>query len=267
MVHFVAVGDVLVDVDVAEPAGAGERRHTRIWLRAGGSAVNAALAAADRGAAASVIGRVGADAAAGIVRDALAAAGVHARLAVDAEAPTGTAVAVGDSVAADPGASGRLAVADVPAELEADAVLVSGYTLLQDATAAAGRAALERARAPLVAVGAGSPGLAARHGLGGLLDLASGANVLFADEHEARALTGLDPEAAAVELARHVEVACVTWGARGAVAASGGDLHRAPAKPQGGGLGAGDALAGVLLVELARGADLESALRKASGQP
>jgi ribokinase len=128
---LIAVGDVMLDGTLPAPI-AGGRVHGRIELRAGGSAANAAIAAARLGASAAVVGRVGADPAGRLVADALAAAGVEALLARDVEARTGCVVVVGGtSIVADPGASARLAPDDLPASLEAGAVLVSGYSLLQ----------------------------------------------------------------------------------------------------------------------------------------
>src|SRR5258708_13513437 len=110
----------------------GTRVHGRIELRAGGSAANAAIAAAGLEARAAVIGRVGADAAGRLVADSLTADGVEALLALDAGAPTGCVVVVGGtSIVAGPGASPRLQPGALPAILGAGAVLASGYPLLQ----------------------------------------------------------------------------------------------------------------------------------------
>jgi ribokinase len=142
---LIAVGDVMLDGTLPAPV-IGSRVHGRIELRAGGSAANAALAAARLGAHAAVVGRVGADPAGRLVADSLTAAGVDPLLARDDQALTGCVVVVGStSVVADPGASARLAPEDLPETLEAGAVLVSGYTLLQPEPEAAARAALERA--------------------------------------------------------------------------------------------------------------------------
>jgi sugar/nucleoside kinase (ribokinase family) len=91
-VRFVAVGDVMVDVVCAERPPPGERVHSDVILRAGGSAVNAAVCAAALGAAATVVGRVGADPAGDLVLASLAALGVDAHLARDPELRTGAAV-------------------------------------------------------------------------------------------------------------------------------------------------------------------------------
>lgn len=246
-----AVGEVMLDVSLPPPEP-GRAIHAPVRVRAGGTPVNAALAAAGLGARAAVVGRVGADAAGAAVSATLAAAGVEALLTVDQRLATGSFVEAGDAVVADRGASAALAPDDVPDPLAAGAVLVSGYTLLHDDTAPAGRAALERARARFVAVTA-VRGLERVHGR------AAGANVLVANEAEAAALTGLPAEQAALELARGYEIACVTRGADGAVAASGGRLARGAAL--GPDLtGAGDAFAAALLVRLLRGAELAEAV-------
>ena len=260
---LIAVGDVMLDGTLPAPV-AGTRVHGRIELRAGGSAANAARAAGRLGARAAVIGRVGADATGRLVADSLAADGVEALLAFDADAPTGCVVVVGgSSTVADPGASARLAPADLPATLDAGAVLVSGYTLLQLGPEPAARAALERARTKWLAVDVGSASLVTAFGVDRFLKATSKVGVLLANAAEARALTGLDPEEAALALARHYDVVCVKLGSAGALAARGEGVVHAAAQPieRIDTLGAGDAFAGGFLVALARGADLPRALR------
>ena len=61
---LIVVGEVMVDVR-APAVQSGRRSHGSIRLRAGGTAVNAALAAASIGARVSVVGRVGNDGAGG----------------------------------------------------------------------------------------------------------------------------------------------------------------------------------------------------------
>ena len=260
---LIAVGDVMLDGALPAPVSGG-RVHGRIELRAGGSAANAALAAARLGARAAVVGRVGADAAGRLVADELAAAGVETLLARDEDAPTGCVVVVGGtSIVADPGASARLAPGDLPESLDAGAVLVSGYSLLQAGPEAAARAALERARTDCLAVDAASARLVAAFGVDRFLDATAQAGVLLANAEEARALTGLEPEEAASALARRYRVVCVKLGRAGAIAANGGELVRADVRPidRVDTLGAGDAFAGGFLLALSRGADLAVALR------
>ena len=258
---LIAVGEVLLDVTVGELVP-GRVSHAPVSVRAGGVPANAALAAAMQGARTAVVGRVGSDPAAGAIRAELEAAGVEAILVVDEELPTGTFVETGAgderAIAADRGASARLRPGDIPS-LEARAVLVSGHALLRDDTAPAARAALETAGAPLVAVVAAGPIGADFH------RRAKGATVVFANEDEARMLTGLEPRAAAVALAELYEVAVVTAGAAGAVAVSGGEIAvgRPSETVQSRRSGAGDAFAGVFLVALAAGGGLQEAVDRA----
>jgi sugar/nucleoside kinase (ribokinase family) len=260
---LIAVGDVMLDGALPAPV-AGGWVHGRIELRAGGSAANAALAAARLGARVAVVGRVGADASGRLVTDTLAAAGVEPLLAVDEAVPTGSVIVVGGtSVVADPGASARLVPGDLPEPLAARAVLVSGYSLLQAGPEAAARAALERARADWLAVDAASARLVAAFGIDRFLDASATANVLLANDDEARALTGLEAEPAALVLARRYRVVCIKLGRSGALASSGGDIARADVQPldRADTLGAGDAFAGGFLFSLAGGAELAEAIR------
>jgi sugar/nucleoside kinase (ribokinase family) len=260
---LIAVGDVMLDGALPSLVPGG-RVHGRIELRAGGSAANAALAAAGLGASAAVIGRVGADAAGRLVADALAAGGVEPLLARDDQAHTGCVIVVGgSSIVADPGASARLDPDDLPETLEAAAVLVSGYSLLQAGPEAAARAALERARTDWLAVDAASARLVAAFGVDRFFEATEKAAVLLVNEEEARALTGIEPDDAARTLARRYRVVCIKLGSSGALAASGDAVVHASVQPidMSDTLGAGDSFAGGLLLSLSRGAELPEALR------
>jgi sugar/nucleoside kinase (ribokinase family) len=245
----------MVDVLCAELPPDGTRVHAEVVVRAGGTAVNAALAAAEAGAAATVIGRVGSDASAELVSAALAARDIDAKLARDPELSTGTASALGASVVADRGANAALAPAQIPDPLEADALLVSGFALFQRGSSEAARSALERFTGGWAAVDLASPKLAD-------LELATGANVILATAEEARAVTGAEPDEAARILASRFELACVKLGENGAIAVRGDHLGRAAAEAvqRRSAFGAGDAFAGALLVALARDDPLERAL-------
>ena len=261
---LIAIGDVMLDGTLPVPVP-GRRIHGRIELRPGGSAVNAALAAARLGARTAVVGRIGTDAAGRLVADALASAGVEDLLARDEAAPTGCAVVVGgNAVVADPGASARFAPEDLPASLEAHAVLVSGYSLLHSGSEAAARAALERARATWLAVDAASARLVEAFGVDRFIEATASADVLLANADEARALTGLEGEEAALALAGSYRVACVKLGAAGAVAAAVGSVARASTRTveRTEFFGAGDAFAAGFLVALSRGAALDRALHE-----
>ena len=252
---FAAVGEVLIDILLGELAP-GEPRHAPVRLRAGGTAVNAALAAASAGSRAVVVGRVGNDAAGRLIRAELAAAGVEPLLSVDSARPTGTfaegLVGGERAIVTDRGATDALGLSDLPV-VEANAVLVSGYLLFHDRTHNVARAALGAFGARLAGATGGSRSLVDRGRLAGV-------DVLVVNDEEAQALTGLAGEAAALDLAGEVEVACVTLGAEGAVAARGTRVERVRGIEREDALGAGDAFAALLLVGLAAGRDLAQAL-------
>lgn len=220
--------------------------------------MNAAVAAAEEGAEATVIGRVGSDASAQLVARALAERDIVGKLASDPEISTGAAISLGTTVVAHRGANARLAPEDVPDPLEADALLVSGFALLQTGSRDAGRAALERFHGRWAAVDLASPKLAD-------LEPAAGANVILATAEEAHAVTGAEPEEAARTLASRFDLAVVKLGSAGAIAVQGHQVERAAAEPvqRRSAFGAGDAFAGALLVALARDDPLERALRVA----
>lgn len=267
---LLAVGDVMLDVRVEAGALArGGDVHGRVVVRPGGSAANAAVWAAWAGAEAAVIGRVGDDVAGRVLREALAERGVRGELAVDPEAPTGTMLVVREagerSMVADRGANARLSPSDLPERLEAGAVLVSGYVLLQEGSRPAALAALERAAAGLVAVDAASWPLLSAYGVERFLADIARANVLLANEREARTLTGREGAEAARALGDRRRIAAVKLGARGAVACVEGEVVVRPAEPvtERDPTGAGDAFDGVLLAELARGVEPAEALGRA----
>lgn len=243
MIRFVAVGDLMVDVTAS-----GKGHSARISTVPGGSALNAATWAAELGADATVVGRVGDDAGGRLLLSELALRGVRTDVSVDPEASTGTVLVVDGEIRADRGANARFAREHLP-QLEADAVLVSGH--LPPATVAA---ALARATSPWIALDAAR-----------LTSIPQQASVVLANEAAAQRLTGEPAEAAARVLAHGRRLACVTLGARGAVAVCEGHVVRATPETNApeDAFGAGDAFAAGLLVALARGDELEDALAAA----
>jgi ribokinase len=255
-VSLLAVGEAMVDVIAPAAGAASASTHLPIHLGAGGTPVNAALAAASLGARAAVVARVGSDAAATVIREALAAAGVRAVLATGADERTGVFVDLGGAVAADRGANDLLAVGDLAEWPAHEALLVSGYTF-REATLAVARFALSTspARWRAVDLGGAPPGADT-----------SGANVLLGTADEVRqAEPGAEskqPEALAVELAQRFELVVVKLGAGGALVAAGGTAcHVRPESVErAGAVGAGDALDGGFLVGLTRSLGPRSAL-------
>jgi ribokinase len=238
--RFVAVGELLVDVVVV-----GSGHDARIRVQPAGSAFNAGVTAAGAGAAATVIGTVGDDAAGRMILAELAARGVAAAVAVS-DGPTGTFVLADGEVRVDRGVSHAIVL---PATINAEAVLVSGYLPVQTI-----EAALARAQAPWAALDAAR-----------LAELPAGGNALLANEATARRLTGKEPEEAGRALSERDRLACVTRAEQGAVGVLDGRLVTAAAAGtvDADAPGAGDAFAAALLVELARGADLADALAEA----
>ena len=238
-----AVGDILLDV--VAPAPAELPRHGPIEVRAGGSAVNAARAAVRAGRSALVVGSVGDDAVGRLVRDDLAAAGIEARLAVLPGARTGRTVYAGDAVMADRGANAAFSPDDVPPDVDAAAVLVSGYQLLREDSGLGAEAGF--ALGGLVGVDLGAAPLVARYGAERARELLARADVVFG---------GVDAVAALGDVVGPLVV--TTLGAEGARA---GGVHVRPADVFDGPLvGAGDALAATMLLALASGASVGEAL-------
>ena len=236
----------MVDVVSERLPAAGERVHCSVRLHPGGSAVNAAQTAAELGADARVVGRIGRDAAGDLVMSTLQARGVDVHLSRDDELPTGTAFALQDAVVADRGANARLSPADLPSPLRGDALLVSGFALFQDGSRDAAHAALDRFDGPWTAVDLASPRLAA-------LDF--DAKVVFATEAEAQAVPGIEGR---------FEIVCVKR-ADGASARRRGEVVdvASPLVARTSPFGAGDAFAAAFLVALAGGAELGEALERA----
>lgn len=227
---LVTVGDVMVDVVSDRLPAAGERAHGTVRLRAGGSAVNAALAARELGAEAQVVGRIGSDAGGDLVVSTLETAGVGIQLARDAELPTGTVVALQDAIVGDRGANARLSPDDLPSPLQGDALLVSGFALFQEGSRDAARAALERFEGPWTAVDLASPRLASPD---------FRARVVFATQAELKAVPGIDDG---------FEIVCVK-----------DDYGVTRTSP----FGAGDTFAAAFLVAIASGAGVDEARRRA----
>jgi sugar/nucleoside kinase (ribokinase family) len=271
-VDLITVGDVMVDVHVRAPALArGGDVHGTVRLQPAGTSATAAVWARWQGAIARVHGRVGDDLAGRLLQEALVERGVETCLAVDDERPTGTMLVVVEegerSMVADRGANARLAPDDIRPSLRAGAVLVSGYLLLQAFTTETALWALQHAEAELIAVEASSWPLLQAFGPERFLDetVRAGATAVFANDREAKVLTGETGAAAASTLGERYRLACVKRGRLGAAMSFDGRLIQAAAEPviEVDPTGAGDAFGGVLLAALARSAEPEEALRRA----
>jgi sugar/nucleoside kinase (ribokinase family) len=269
-VDLIVVGDLMLDVraDTGALARGGDV-HGRVAVQPGGTSANAAVWAAWAGASARVHGRVGDDLVGRVLRDALAARGVEAAVSLDPEMPSGTMLVVHEqgerSMVADRGANARLSADDLPPSLDAGAVLVSGYLLLQPGAHGAAVAALERARSTHVAIDAASWPLVDAFGADRFFEETAAASAVLTNEREAYALTGLEGIAAAAALGERYAVAAVKRGANGAALVVDGVLVRADGEriAEADPTGAGDAFDGVLLVGLVRGDEPAVALERA----
>jgi sugar/nucleoside kinase (ribokinase family) len=258
--------DIRVD---AEALKLGGDVHGRVLLQPGGTSANAAVWGAWAGATTQVLGRVGDDLPGTAVRAALVERGVDAALTVDTRAPTGTMLVVHEpgerSMVADRGANARLAPEDLPPTIEAGAVLISGYLLLQEAGHDAAIAALARARVDLIAVETASWPLLEAFGADRFFEETSVADAVLANEREVEVLTDRGGADAAAALGERYRLAAVKMDRRGAALCADGRVLTAPAEvvdeidPT----GAGDAFDGVLLATLVRGGAPEDALDRA----
>jgi ribokinase len=225
----------------------------------GGKGANQAVAAARLGGDVAFVGRVGDDDAGIRLRASLDAAGVDTtHLDTDPDTPSGLAlIGVDDdgdnAIIVSPGANACLAPDDLDGGLLADAAVVLLQlevpldTVSTAVAAATGTVVLNPAPAALLP--------------DGFLD---GVDVLVPNRLELRTLAGRDGDD--VDLARSLGVPSVvaTLGPEGALVVSGGSARRFPAPVVDAvdTTACGDAFCGALAEGLARGLDLDAAVRR-----
>jgi ribokinase len=274
--RLVVLGDVMVDVvcRLDGPIAPGSDAPARIEFGYGGSAANVsawAAVARDEGPPPVLAGRIGADERGRAAEAELRAAGVETRLAVDPERPTGTCVVLvgpdGErSMVPDSGANDRLAEGDLPDELlvEGAHLHLTGYTLVRDASRAAGRAAIARGRERGMSVSV-DPSSAALLSPA-FMDELDGVGLLLPNAEEAAVLSGEeDVERASLSLADRVPEVAVTLGSEGAIWTDGTNVIRGDAEREVmvvDTTGAGDAFAAGFLTACLAGAAPAEALRE-----
>jgi sugar/nucleoside kinase (ribokinase family) len=266
---LICLGDVMVDVHVAGGALApGGDVHGTVRVVPGGTSANAAVWAAWAGTDAGVIAAVGDDLAGRLVIDALRERGVDVTGIARVAAPTGTMLVVTQgserSMVADRGANALLAPDDLPSALDAEAVLVSGYLLLQATTTETAEAVLDRGNT-FLAIEAASWPLIEHFGTERFFDSTKRADVVLANADEARALTGESGDAAVVALGERYRIAVVKQGRDGIRLSDDGQIsaHGVNPVPDVDPTGAGDAFDGVFLGLLARGVHVSTAADRA----
>jgi sugar/nucleoside kinase (ribokinase family) len=268
-VDLLCIGDVMLDVSaVSGTLAKGGDVHGRVQVRPGGTSANAAVWGAWAGASTAVVAAVGDDVAGEVARRELQRRGVDTGWIRQRPAPTGVMLVMTESgersMVADRGANALLGAEDLP-PLEAGAVLVSGYLLLQEPGREVALAALDRARAPLLAIEAASWPLVDRFGADRFFDATERCSVVLANEEEAQTLVGRRGSDAARALGERYRVAAVKRGASGAALCIESEPFEATAETidEVDPTGAGDAFDGVLLASLARGHDPAEALARA----
>jgi ribokinase len=232
----------------------------------GGKGANQAVAAARLGRSVAMIGRVGDDAAAEVLRSALEADGVDTtRLLATPGVPSGVAlIAVqgdGDNaIVVSPGANGRVTADDVEGS---DAVRTAVVVLAQAEVPL--EAVVEAARLAEGIV-VWNPAPAPAEGVP--LELLESVDVLVPNQTELGLLVGYDGNVdrdIAVELARRLPCAAVvvTLGSDGALVVSGPDVVHVPAPvvTPVDTTAAGDSFCGALADRLVGGDDLVTAAR------
>ena len=268
MSRILCVGDAMVDVQALLPGelAVGSDTPAPVSFSHGGSAANTAAWLAHFGEAAAFAGRVGDDSFGRDVVARLASSGVVPFVATDPELATGVClvlVAPGGERTMIPsvGANAGLRVADLPTLTGSDHLHLSGYSLFNDGSRPAARAALAQA----VAVGAGvsvdvaSAAPIRALGADRLLSWLPREALLFANADELTALTGASNPEPLTVLGFTV---IVKDGARGATIGRPGHepvVVATVAVEVVDSTGAGDAFAAGVLAALRSGADLETA--------
>lgn len=275
----VVIGDLLTDVLVRAdtPRTHASDAPAAVSVHGGGSGGNVAAWLATLGVPVTFVGRVGTDRYGTAAEDGLVAAGVRTELARDPDAPTGACVVLVHAdgerdFLVDPGASARLAPADLPVACFAPGrhLHLSGYPVLHAGSRPAAVAAVERARSAGMTVSVDPASAVPLAELGGarFLDLLGPVDLLLPNAEEAAVLTGeAEPAAAGAVLTRHAREVVVTLGPGGALwCEDGSPAVRVPAdlvvdSPES--TGAGDAFAAGWLHSRLGGAEPPVALRAA----
>jgi sugar/nucleoside kinase (ribokinase family) len=271
--RVLVVGDAMMDVTALIETDIVYASDTpaRISLQPGGSGANTAAWLGSLGVPVTYAGAVGADAYGDVMRSNLQHFGVDCSIHVATDAPTGTCIVIVDgsgerTMFPDPGANSTLTpqmVADAMTD-DVKVVHLSGYTLLNPASRAAGVAAMDlaAARGVTISLDPSSAGPLERN-REFMLDVLPRVDVLLANAAEAAVLVGSDdPERALSALGAIIPLVVIKLGPRGAMAELGDERADLPAVPVdiADSTGAGDAFAAGFLGARLGGAGLPEAV-------
>lgn len=266
--------DVVTHVD--DPLALGSDTSARVRTRQGGAGGNVAQWLAALGISVAFVGRVGDDLFGREAVQVLAAAGVSTHVTTTPGLATGACVVLvgrdGErTMLPDAGANSALAVADLPPGILGGAgrLHVSGYTLLNPGSRAAGQLALRSARSAGVPTSVDAASCAPLQAVGAqeFIALTRDVDLMLCTVDEAEVLCdSRDPEVASARLTAHYREVVLKLGPLGAMwcSADRRTTCRVPAaRPPGEVLdttGAGDAFAAAFLAATLRGEDVEAAL-------
>jgi len=274
---IVALGDLMLDLVVQTPCSAPRGGHCSVQARIspGGSAANFAVWAARLGAEAALIAKVGDDVLGHALLDDLRREGVLSAVAVGHEATGFTLATVAPdgqrTMLAARGATATLSPADLDWTLldRADWLHVTAYAFLEEAPRAAAQAAMQyvKKRGRPVSLDPASSSYLQGIGPEAFFALAEGADILFPNWDEGRALTGEEePERIVRQLVKRFPLVALKLGSTGAIAATEERLVHEPslAEQVVDTVGAGDAFAAAFVVTWMVRHDLAAALHEAN---
>ena len=230
-------------------------KFTHAKLTAGGGASNAIALLAQLGAKTIFYGSVGDDEYGIQYEKETKAAGVYARLHKSRTITGHVAVLITPdaerTLAVNLGASVLLKKEHIiEADIAASNIIhLDGYLIEQAPEICKHALALAKKHQVQVSIDASDPGIIQRNRQQFIDMIRTYSPILFANEQEAKELTGKEPEAAARELAAHAKIAVVKCGSNGSIIAERNNLIKiAAAKAQAvDTTGAGDAYAGGFL--------------------
>jgi ribokinase len=271
------VGDVISDILAVYmgPIAVGSDTDAAISVRGGGSAANTASWLAWLGEAVDLVAVVGRDSTGDQRVRELDAAGVGTRFIARTDAaPTGSVIVLTDpderSFLCDRGANLHLGQSHVDTAITtggARHLHLSGYTLLDEESRAAGLFALRAARAYGLTTSVDAASAAPLRRAADFTEWVSGVDLLFANLDEARVMAGPgEPAELATRLRTVARHAVIKLGDQGAVWACPNLLQHSPARLAPAAIdttGAGDAFAAGFLSAWLERANPDVVLRKA----